>query len=246
MDEPLLDLSPDRARPLLDAAIERRHLERLMRDADPLLAALPAEASALGRLLVHELARQAAQLDRLDQAAAAAALSREERLRIDPLRAIPAERLAAAAGPAPQAEAGPVVIGADDPAFTGHGWWTADPTPEGALRWSGAAPVAAMLLPGLGGGALRLTLRLRAPFGVPLDPAQYDWFLDGAPVVFRTMLNDGAVCEFAAMAEVPPLPAGARVTLMLQGPQHQDPESGPRRDPRRLGLGLVSARVERA
>lgn len=246
MDEHLLDLSPDRARPLLEAAIAHRHLDRLMRDADPLLAALPAEASALGRLLVHELARQAAQLDRLDQAVAAAALSRDELVRIDPLRAIPADRLAAAAGPAPEPEAGPVTIGADDPAFAGHGWWTADPTPDGALRWSGAAPVAAMLLPALGGGALRLTLRLRAPFGVPLDPAQHDWFLDGMPISMTAVTNDGVAGAFAAVAHMPPLPAGARVTLMLQGPQHQDPDRGPRRDPRRLGLGLISARVERA
>lgn len=246
MDEHLLDLSPDRARPLLDAAVERRHLDRLMLHADPLLAALPAEASALGRLLVHELARQAAQLDRLDQEAAAAALSRAERLRIDPLRAIPADRLAAAAGPAPTPEAGPVAIGADDPAFAGHGWWGVDPTPDGALRWSGAAPIAAMLLPGLGGGALRVTLRLRSPFGVPLDPAQHDWFLDGAPIRFGAVANDGVVGEFTALAELPPLPAGARVTLMLHGPQHEDPETGTRRDPRRLGLGFIAARVERA
>lgn len=243
MDDHLLDLSPQRARPLLEAALERRHADRLLAAADPFLAALPAEASGLGRLLLTELARQAAQLDRLAQQAAAAALSREDRLRIDPLRAIPAERLAAAAGPAPEPEPGPVEIAPDDPALGRFGWWPLDRTADGPLLWSGAAPAAALLLPALGGGALRLTLTLRAPFGVPLDPGAQDWFLDGVPLAFRPQGDAGRV---VAEAHLPPLPAGARMTLLLQGPQHHDPATGPGRDPRRLGLGLVAARVERA
>ncbi|WP_270933931.1 hypothetical protein, partial [Falsiroseomonas oryzae] len=66
MTRPLLDLSPDRAAALLDAALERRHALRLRDDAAPLLAQLPAEAQPFAELVLAELARQAARLDVLD------------------------------------------------------------------------------------------------------------------------------------------------------------------------------------
>jgi hypothetical protein len=172
--------------------------------------------------------------------------SREELLRRDPLRFIPAERLSAAAGPAPEPEAGPFVLDAADPAFCGQGWWPAERTASGPLRWSGAAPCATLLLPALGGGRLALTLTVRSPFGIPLDIGGYDVLLDGVPLGFATLANDGVVGTFVAHAIVPPMQAGARLALLLHAAWHGDPASGPGRDARRLGLGLMSLRLERA
>jgi len=246
MDRALLDLSPDRAATLLDAALERQHADRLFGAADHFLAKLPAEGSGLGRLLLAELARLAARVEALEQAAAAASLAREERLRIDPLRAIPAERVAAAQSPAPVAETGPVTLDPGDPDFTGFGWWEAERTASGSLRWSGAARCATLLLPALGGGELVLKLCLRMPFGLPFDIAEHDWFLDGMPLSFATSSSDGVVGVFEARATLPPMPAGARVALLLHGRQSEDPGPAPMRDTRRMGLGLVWARLERA
>jgi hypothetical protein len=189
------------------------------------------------------LARLAADLP---PAPAPAPATREELLARDPLRFIPTVRLAAAKGPAPEPEAGPVTIEADDPAFCGQGWWQAERTAAGALRWSGLAPCATMLLPALGGGALLVTLTVRAPFGVPLDIAAHDILLDGAPLAFDTIESDGVIGRFAARALLPPMPAMARVALLVQGARHGDPDTGPRRDTRLLGLGLMAVRVERA
>jgi hypothetical protein len=102
-----------------------------------------------------------------------------------------------------------------------------------------------MLLPALGGGALLLTLTVRAPFGVTLDIAAHDILLDGAPLAFATVESDGVVGRFAARALLPPMPAMARMVLLVQGERHGDPDTGPRRDTRRLGLGLMAVRVER-
>lgn len=246
MDSNLLDLSPDRAAKLLDAAMERQHADRLFGAADHFLAKLPAEGSGLGRLLLGELARLAARVDHLEQVAAAASLTREERLRIDPLRAIPADRVAAAGLPAPLPEAGPVTLDPADPSFTGFGWWEAERAASGSLRWFGTSRCATLLLPALGGGELVVTLCLRMPFGLSFDIAAHDWFLDGMPLSFTALSCDGVVGVFAARAVLPPMPAGARLCLLLHGPQHEDPAQGPRRDTRRMGLGLVWARIERA
>jgi hypothetical protein len=246
MDDHLLDLSPGRALPLLDAALRRQHDERLRGAAAPVLAGLPAEARQAVEHLLSEMAGLSARLEKLEQDAAAAALSREDRLRIDPLRAIPRERLLMAAGPAPAPEAGPVVLEPADPDFTGFGWWHPERIEGGSLRWSGFARCATLLLPALGGGDLVLTLAIRAPFGLPLDIAAHDIFLDGMPLVFETLASDGVVGSFAARVTLPPMPPGARLTLLLHGPQHEDPATGPQRDTRRIGLGLVKARLERA
>jgi hypothetical protein len=167
---PWADLSPDRAAALLDAALERQHALRLREDAAPLIAALPDAAQALGELTLLELARLAARLDALEAAQRAASLSREERVRLDPLRFIPRARQAAAAGTAEPPEDGPVAVDAGDPDFTGFGWWQAERTEGGSLRWSGAARCATLLLPALGGGDLALTICLRAPLRHPARP----------------------------------------------------------------------------
>jgi hypothetical protein len=242
----VIDLSPDRAAPLIDAALERRHAARLHELIAPLLGALPEPSRLLGEALVEELVRLAARLDALEAAQQADRLSREERLRLDPLRFIPAARLAAAAGAAPEEEAGPVALDPGDADFIGTGWWPAERTEGGSLRWSGAGRCAALVLPALGGGALTLTLCLRAPFGLPLDPEGHDLFLDGVPLALETISNDGVVGVFAAGVVLPPMLPGARVTLLLHGPLHEDPATGPKRDTRRIGLGLVWARLERA
>ncbi len=246
MSQPYLDLSPERAAALLDAALERQHAARLADAALPLLAALPPESRLFGEHLLDEIARLAAQLDALSQAQQAAALSRAERLRIDPLRAIPAARQSAAAAPAPAPEDGPVAIEAGDPAFVGFGWWPAERTEGGSLRWSGAHRCASLLLPALGGGELLLSLSLRAPFGIPLDPAGHDIFLDGMPLAFDTVSNDGITGVFEARASLPERGAGSKLTLLLHGPLSTDPATGPRRDTRTLGLGIAWARIERA
>jgi hypothetical protein len=128
----------------------------------------------------------------------------------------------------------------------GYGWWDAEQTEGGSLMWSGAERCATLVLPALGGGELVLTLCLRAPFGLPLDIAEHDLFLDGVPLAFDTVSNDGTVGIFEARPVLADVPAGARVTLLLHGPLREDPSRGPRRDTRRIGVGLLWARLERA
>ncbi len=239
-------MSPERAAALVDAALERRHLLRLQEDAGPLIAGLPAEAQPFAEFVLVELARQAARHDALEAVQEAAARSREERIRLDPLRFIPKDRLAAAGAATPEAEQGPVAVDVADPDFTGFGWWEAERTEGGSLRWSGFAPAASVLLPALGGGELVLTISVRAPFGIPLEIADHPMFLDARPLVFSTVSNNGVVGIFEARVTLEDRPAGSRATLVLQGPQYEDPAKGPRRDTRRIGLGLCWVRVERA
>jgi hypothetical protein len=245
VSEVLPDLSPEREA-LIDAAMEHRHALRLREDAAPLLAALPEAAQPFGEFMLGELARQAARIDALEDAQRAATLSREERMRLDPLRFIPKSRLGAALGPAAEPEEGPVALDAGAPDFVGFGWWQAERTEGGSLRWSGAARCATLLLPALGGGEMVLTLCLRAPFGSRLDLSEHDLFLDGQPLAFTTVANDGVIGIFEAALSLAEMPAGARLTLLLHGRQYEDPATGPKRDTRRIGLGLIWARLERA
>lgn len=166
-------------------------------------------------------------------------------MRRDPLAFIPEARRAAARAPAPEPEAGPFELAADDPAWCGHGWWPLEHTESGPLRWTGPAPCAAALLPALGGGALRVTLDVRSPFGVPLDIARYDVELDGAALRFETVANDGVTGRFAAAATIAPMPPLTRVALLVAGDWHEDPGTGPRRELRKLGLGLMRVVLER-
>ena len=69
---------------------------------------------------------------------------------------------------------------ADDPAFRGQGWWQAERTAAGALRWAGFADRASLLLPALGGGTLSLVLDVRSPFGVPLVPERHLWPIESS------------------------------------------------------------------
>ena len=172
--------------------------------------------------------------------------TREQRLARDPLPFIPPERQAGALASPPEPEAGPFEMEADDPAFRGQGWWQPERTSSGALRWAGFADRAALLLPALGGGALDLTLAVRSPFGIPLDITAHDILLDGAPLTFATEENDGVTGRFTARAVLPAMPPLARVTLMVVGGLQGDPDTGPRRDTRLLGLGLMRVRLVRA
>jgi hypothetical protein len=230
----------------VDAAIERRNLLRLRDDAAPLIQAMPEAAHPFGEYVLAELARMAARLDSIEDAQAAATRSREERLRLDPLRFIPSARLDDAMGEGPAPEFGPVAVAAGDPGFVGFGWWEPERTEQGSLVWSGTSRCASVLLPALGGGELVVTISVRSPFGLPLDIGEHDLFLDGAPLSFATVSNDGTIGIFEARATLPPMVAGGRVALLLIGPQHDDPARGARRDTRRIGIGLLWVRLERA
>ncbi len=244
---PLLDLSPDRrATLLIEAGLQSLHAGRLRDGAAPLLAQVDAEARLLAEYLLEEIARLSAQVDALGQAQQEAALTRADRLRIDPLPTIPPARLAAALGDGPAAEVGPVAVEAGAPDFTGFGWHHPEATEGGSLRWSGAARCATLLLPAAGGGRLAVSLALRAPYGIPLSLEGQEWFLDGMPLAFETISNDGVTGLFEAVATIPERPAGSKVTLLLHGVQFSDPATGPRRDTRLLGLGICWARIERA
>lgn len=245
MTERLLDLSPERAEALIDAALERQHIARLHDVAGPLLAALPDNTLPMGELLLAELARLSARLDAVEQAQGAALRSKEELLRLDPLRFIPKSRLNSAGGTGTAAETGPVAIDAGSLDFNGAGWWPAEQTEGGSLRWSGRGRWASVALAALGGGDLLVTLSVRSPFGRTLDIGEYDFFLGAVPLTVKTLSHDGSAGVFEALARLPELPPGSLVTLLLGGAQAEDPATGPRRDQRRLGLGLSWLRLER-
>ncbi len=219
---------------------------RMREVAGPFLERLDPEARLFGEFLVEEIARLSAQVEALAQLREADALSRAERMRIDPLPFIPAERRSAAAGPEVAAEAGPVAFDVAAERFTGFGWYPAEMTADGPLRWSGLARQATVQLPALGGGALRVTLALRTPFGMPLDLAAQEVFLDGLKLDLSLVSQDGAVATCEGVAILPDLPAGARTTLLVAGDRFTDPATGPLRDTRALGLGLGWLRIERA
>jgi hypothetical protein len=214
--------------------------------AAPFLERLDPDTRLFGEYLVEEVARLSAQVEALAQAQQADALSRAERMRIDPLPFIPAARRVAAAGPARAAEAGPHAVDVASEDFIGYGWYPAEETEVGSLRWSGPARCATVQLPGLGGGAVQVTLALRAPFGQALDLAQQDMFLDGMKLELEVLAQDGAVHTCRGLAVLPELPAEARVALLLTGTRYVDGAAGPRRDTRELGLGLGWIRIERA
>ncbi|NKC31369.1 hypothetical protein [Falsiroseomonas selenitidurans] len=243
----MLDLSPDRlAATLAEAGLQHAQAARMREAAGPFLARLDADSRLFGEYLVEEIARLSAEVQAMAQLQQAEALSRAERLRIDPLPFIPAARQDAAAGPAPQPESGPFAADVASEDFIGFGWYPAEPTDAGALRWSGAGRCATVQLPGLGGGQLAVTLALRAPFGVELDLGEQDVFLDGMKLELEVLSRDGPVSVCRGTAILGPLPAGSRVALLLQGARYADPATGPLRDTRQLGLGLGWVRIERA
>jgi hypothetical protein len=231
---------------LLEAGLHAEQAARLRTVAEPFLARLDRDARLFGEYLVEEVARLSAQVEALAQLRNADALSRAERLRIDPLPFIPAARRDAAAGPPELPETGPFAMDTASEDFIGFGWYPAEETEAGPLRWSGPARFATVQLPGLGGGPVQVTLALRAPFGVPFDPAQHDVFLDGLKLELEVLSRDGAVNTCRGLAMLPDLPAGSRVALLLTGTRFTDAASGPRRDTRELGLGLGWVRIERA
>jgi hypothetical protein len=244
---PLLDLSPERrAAALIDAGLHAAEAARMRTLAEPFLARLDAEARVFGEYLVEEVARLSARVEMLAQLRDADALSRAERLRIDPLPFIPAARREAAAGPPETPEAGPYAVDVASEDFIGFGWYPAEETEAGSLRWSGPARCATVQLPGLGGGAVQVTLALRAPFGAELDFARHDVFLDGLKLELEELSRDGAVRICRGLAMLPDLPPGSRVALLLTGEHFADAAAGPRRDTRELGLGLGWVRIERA
>ncbi|MGX9964974.1 hypothetical protein ACVFYP_16720 [Roseomonas sp. F4] len=243
----MLDLSPDhRAAALIESALLHAQAARMREVAAPFLARLDPDARLFGEYLVEEVARLSAQVEALAQLRAADALSREERMRIDPLPFIPADRQEAAAAGEARPEEGPVAFDVASDDFAGFGWYPAEPTDAGALRWSGLSRCATVQLPALGGGPVRVTLALRAPFGATLDPAGLDAFLDGLNLDLEQVARDGAVVTCQGVVILPALPPGARVTLLLHGERYTDPATGPLRDGRTLGLGLGWLRIERA
>lgn len=243
----MLDLSPEnRAAALIDAGLQQAQAIRLRQSAGPFLERLDPEARLFGEYLVEEIARLSAQVEVLSRLREADAMTRAERMLIDPLPFIPAERRVAAAGPEAAPEEGPVAFDVASDDFVGFGWYPAEMTGEGALRWSGLARAATVQLPALGGGALRLTLSLRWPFGAAMDLEALDLFLDGQKLDLTLLSEEGAVASFEAMAVLPELPASSRITLLLHGPRFTDPAAGGRRDSRALGLGLGWLRIERA
>lgn len=231
---------------LPDAVLLAAHTVRLREAAGPLLERLAPDARIVSEFLIEEVARLAAQVEALGQMQREAAMTRQERLRIDPLPYIPAARRIAARSPEAAAEEGPVFVEAGTPDFVGYGWYNIEPTEGGVLRWSGQGPWASLLLPALGGGDLVLTVAVHAPFGSGLDMAAEEWVLDGMPLVFETLSNDGRSGLFSARVTLLARPAGSRATLLLRTTPRTDPALGPRRDPRALGLGLSWARIERA
>jgi hypothetical protein len=211
-----------------------------------MLERLGPDARIVSEFLIEEMARLSALVEVVAQAQREAARSREERMRIDPLPIIPAARRIAARSVEAAVEEGPALLEAGGADFTGFGWFNPEPIEGGVLRWSGRSPWASLLLPALGGGDLLLTVAVRAPFASPIDMAREEWVLDGMPLAFETLTQDGVSGVYSARVSLLERPPGSRATLLHRVAPRTDPAMGPRRDTRALGLGLSWARIERA
>ena len=219
-------------------ATERSALEGLV---SPVLAQLQGPdrqaIETLTSILVHRLAVTNSALRALSQELVSARRSRETRLRIDPLPFIPQDRFE-------QPPAPPTVweCNVGDAGFVGSNWHRLEIDREKNYRWAGPALASSVLLPSLGGGRIKVAIEFRIPFRGPYAQDSFVAFLDGFAIPL-TKRPDANVCE--GIVDIPEDLLASRTALIIVSKPHSDPRTDGQRDPRILGIGLTSVRLER-
>lgn len=229
---------------LVAGAAQRLRAEALDGRLAPALARLdPAMRGALD-LLVQEMARLGAEVEAARQAVEAAQRGREAAIRLDPLRYIPGSRGRPAGLPSDRFD-----LAADDAAFNGAGWYEAERSSRGAWRWGGRhGPYSTLLVPTLGGGALRLGLHLSMPFQSTFDLEAATLLANGQPLDLR--LQEGSTDRaprLSAEFDLPEDGGTGSLSLVLMAPRHHmaAAEGETPSDSRALGPGFVGLTLER-
>ncbi|EFH12345.1 hypothetical protein ACFFMP_12925 [Pseudoroseomonas cervicalis] len=235
-----LDLaSLQRADALVAEAGLRARAEPILARLQPVLSRLDPAMQALGHALAQEIARLGVTTETLRQEVAAARRSREDWVRLDPLRYIPASRRAAAPPPPPR-----LVLMPRDDHFSGAGWHGAESDGSRDWRWSGRnGETCTLLLPSLGAGRLRLTLQLVMPFGARWNAERSTLVLNAQPVPLRLLTPPDSTQPLLQGEVTVEDDAGlGPLSLVLVAPRHTAPSGG---DTRALGPGLVRLEIER-
>jgi hypothetical protein len=199
----------------------------------------PQTAEALNKfaaLVGEHLARTNAALRSLQQQAYETRRLREERLRIDPLPAIAARHGFALS------RLDRYQVAVHDGAFVGRGWYPLEADAFGHWRWAGLSPLSSILLPSLGGGTLEVTLALRLPFGIRLlECGAIDVMADGVDVECVDIQDS----RWIGKVTLPSDDTTTRMCLVLASRRFRDPQVTAERDPRELGVGLMSVDVRK-
>ncbi|WBV44755.1 hypothetical protein [Pseudoroseomonas cervicalis] len=235
-----LDLaSLQRADSLIAEAGLRARAEPILARLQPTLARLDPALQGLGRELVQEIARLGVATESLRQELAATKRSREDWVRLDPLRYIPASRRAAGAPPPPR-----LVLTPRDDLFAGAGWHGAETDGSREWRWSGRnGETCTLLLPSLGAGRLRLTLQLVMPFGARWNAERSTLVVNAQPLALRLLTPPDSTQPLLQGELTVEDDAGlGPLSLVLVAPRHTAPSGG---DTRALGPGLVRLEIER-
>lgn len=217
----------------------RLRAEPILARLQPVLEGLDPGMQALGRQLAEEIARvgQAGEMTR--QELAATRRSREEWVKLDPLRYIPPSRRA---GSPPLLEQS--VLTPRDERFTGSGWHKAESDGQREWCWSGrTGDCATLLLPSIGAGRLKLTLHMIMPFGARWNVERSTLVLNATPLTMRLLSppEDGQPI-LEAEVDVSDETGLGPVSLVMIMPRYSAPTGG---DTRALGPGFMRAELTR-
>lgn len=234
-----VDLSRRSAADLVDDTLFGAARARLREELSDGLAAMTGHASVFADGVVTILARQTAALEKISQRIDALSRSRGEKVRLDPLLFIPESRRLSVTPLARKFQ-----IAANSPRFSGFGWHDAETYGDLSWRW-GSRESGSVILPTLGGGKLMITVRVQMPFGLSCTGDKVSVRINDMPLELNWQDLAQSAGTFTASFELQQDIGFSNFVLLIQGGPYEDGTEGIGRDPRQLGIGLVSIIVER-
>jgi hypothetical protein len=237
-----LDLTAMRqADRLVDEAAARMRTAPVLTRLSTVADQLDPSLREVVELIAYEIGRVGAAAETARQLAQSGRQSRSERIKLDPLRFIPASRQGT--GPEP---AGPLSLRPDAPEFIGAGWFEAEHHGDRAWRWSGAAgsPCATLLLPSLGSGRLRFTFRLSVPFQQPFEPERFGIVVNARPLALTATATGASSGVVTGETVVEDDHALGSLAVVLVLPRYGARDGGVN-DTRQLGVGIEHLQVEK-